>query len=436
MSVRELFRRKLGKAVVSPSGSLQDDLMRRLARREFMHFIPSRFNIYYLGALAVAGVTAGLLIFGTPRTNHQKVNDKNVINADSATSRVITIETASPVIQKQNETEEKAGSIAEESGKGDLAPLHDTMKVAKNRGEVNEAAISGVMDSIKSKGFFEPSQKGSMKLQDSYKNGQSLFEMSVTKGCAPLRIHFTSDAGPADSCRWTFGDGGYSVETNPDWIYDVDGEYKVTLQVFRKDGYRAASSVQVTVYPKPEARFEISPQQAVIPDDRIRFLNYSSDAVRYRWDFGDGDTSNLFEPVHKYDEYSNYNVRLVAYSEWGCADSLTVKNAFSDSKYFIEFPNAFIPNAGGSTGGLYSSKSDEGAQVFHPVYSGVAEYQLKIFSKLGVLIFESNDINTGWDGYYKGQLCNAGVYIWKVRGAFINGEPFVNMGDVTLLGNQ
>jgi len=49
------------------------------------------------------------------------------------------------------------------------------------------------------------------------------------------------------------------------------------------------------------------------------------------------------------------------------------------------------------------------------------------------LIFETNDINIGWDGYFKGQLSNPGVYIWKVRGNFRNGEPFTKMGDVTLL---
>jgi hypothetical protein len=110
-------------------------------------------------------------------------------------------------------------------------------------------------------------------------------------------------------------------------------------------------------------------------------------------------------------------------------------NAFTGSEYFIEFPNAFIPNMQGPSGGYYSSKSDEDAQVFHPVSSGVADYQFKVFSKLGILIFESSDINIGWDGYFKGQLCEPGVYIWKVRGNFRNGEPFTRMGDITLLKN-
>ena len=53
---------------------------------------------------------------------------------------------------------------------------------------------------------------------------------------------------------------------------------------------------------------------------------------------------NMFEPLHRYAKSGNYNVRLNVYSEYGCTDSLIVFNAFSGSEFFIDFPNAFIPN--------------------------------------------------------------------------------------------
>jgi len=189
----------------------------------------------------------------------------------------------------------------------------------------------------------------------------------------------------------------------------------------------------INVFPRPKARFEIEPQSPIIPDDQIRFVNYSMDGVRYRWEFGDGKVSEALEPEHKYSRYGSYNVRLIVWSEQGCTDSLILTDAFAGSGCYISFPNAFIPNPDGPSGGSYSTKSDEAAQIFHPVTSGVSDYQLRIFSKAGLPIFESNDINTGWDGYHKGQLCETGVYIWKVRGTYKNGEPFVKMGDITLL---
>jgi hypothetical protein len=50
-----------------------------------------------------------------------------------------------------------------------------------------------------------------------------------------------------------------------------------------------------------------------------------------------------------------------------------------------------------------------------------------------VLIFESNDINVGWDGYYKNKLVKQGVYVWIVEGKYSNGRPFNKSGDVTVL---
>ncbi len=38
-----------------------------------------------------------------------------------------------------------------------------------------------------------------------------------------------------------------------------------------------------------------------------------------------------------------------------------------------------------------------------------------IFNRNGIRLFESNDINTGWDGSYKGEMVTEGVYVYKIR---------------------
>ena len=250
-----------------------------------------------------------------------------------------------------------------------------------------------------------------------------------------MKVLFTSSSQEYDSCKWTFGDGGYSYKKSPEWIFDVEGEYEVYLQIFDSEGLYSTSSSIIVVYPKPEARFEIVAGNKINTEGEISFINYSADAVKFRWDFGDGNTSELYQPKHTYRRSGNYNISLVATSENGCSDTLIISNAYTGSGYFINFPNAFIPNPGGPSSGYYSATSDETAHIFHPVFSGISDYQLRIFNKHGVLLFESNDINVGWDGYYKGQLSGQGVYIWKVRGSFINGEQFTKMGDLTLLRN-
>lgn len=431
IELRELFRNKLENAEIVPDPSVNSRLMKKLARQEFMTFNPARFNVYYLAGIVAAGIVATLLLLtsesGTSVLPPEPVKDlKTVVEEKPAVSSIIE----DAVITENKEVAGKQGS-SKASGISTVAQTPVNVHRDSESKSAEPVRAERIPSAVTSD-MLKKDQEGD-KLINTVKSSGNLFVSSVTEGCVPLKVRFISTATDADSYRWTFGDGGESNEKTPEWIFDLDGEYKVTLEVFSGDRLTGTSTEIIKVRPRPVANFEVSPEQAVIPDDVIRYINYSTDAVRYLWDFGDGNHSELFEPQHRYDKYGQYDVKLTAINEYGCSDSVLVLNAFAGSKYFIEFPNAFIPNPDGPSAGLYSSKSDEMAEVFHPVYTGVTEYQLKIFSKMGILIFESNDINIGWDGYINGQLSNTGVYIWKVRGKYRNGETFTKMGDVTLL---
>ena len=434
ISVRDLFRKKLEYAEIIPDAAVKSVLMSRVARKEFMQFNPARINIYYIGGIIITGITASVLLFsGSHNAARQnKSTNPSTINKTDSSSYIEI-----PVVQPLR-MEPVISNVLHKNSVSSLTVSRNHKKTESDFSKTeikhqNDIPPAGINNSLSKNSLFIEAIPDKKKLQSGYKPEEFLIEPHDSAGCAPLKVHFTNNSTSYDSCRWTFGDGGYSRQRNPEWIFDVEGEYKVILDVFRNGRKLASSSSIVTVYSRPQARFEIAPEKDVATNDEMHFLNYSINAVQFRWDFGDGSVSDAFEPGHGYAKFGNYNVRLVAYSEFGCSDSVTVFNALSGSEYYINFPNAFIPNIQGPTGGFYSSKSDEAAQVFHPSFSGVSDYQLKIFSKLGIQIFETNDINIGWDGYNKGQLCEPGVYIWKVRLKFRNGEPFTKMGDVTLL---
>jgi PKD repeat protein len=434
-NLQELFRNKLENAEITPDPTVGAKLMRKLALREFLHFNPIRFNVYYLGGIIAAAVAAIALLTTAPGRDERHL-PQNIQNELPVSNSTEANKPAEPKVTVSNEP----AKTGKEQASSPVA--RKTVKKAPNvtivlppPGSISKTEIPSktVNESLKEESLFTRTYNRKPKLQERFAQGKPISISSVSEGCAPLKVQFHNRIAEYDSCLWTFGDGGSSVNKDPEWIYDIEGEYKVVLNAWGPGGLIATSSAVISVYSKPAARFEILPEKVVIPDDQVRFQNYSSDAVSYLWSFGDGSTSEQFEPLHRYEKYGRYNVSLKVTSENACTDSLMVSNAFSGSAYFIDFPNAFIPNAGGPSGGAYSIKSDELATVFHPSYSGVSEYQLKIFSKMGVLLFETNDINVGWDGYYKGQLCNVGVYIWKVRGNFSNGESFTRMGDITLL---
>ena len=66
-------------------------------------------------------------------------------------------------------------------------------------------------------------------------------------------------------------------------------------------------------------------------------------------------------------------------------------------------PMIFVPNS-------FSPNGDGINDVFTPVSANLTEYNMIIFDRWGEIIFVSNDVNKGWDGTYKGQYCQTGVY--------------------------
>lgn len=71
---------------------------------------------------------------------------------------------------------------------------------------------------------------------------------------------------------------------------------------------------------------------------------------------------------------------------------------------FIKVPTTFTPNGDGVNDVIYAKGW------------GVKELiEFKIFNRWGELIFISNDIEIGWDGYYKGILQNNDIYVYKIQ---------------------
>jgi hypothetical protein len=126
---------------------------------------------------------------------------------------------------------------------------------------------------------------------------------------------------------------------------------------------------------------------------------------------------------------------LTVKSSEGCVDSsifpTPVHVKYEVGK--IEFPNAFVWNRTGPTGGFWQDGTIDD-RVFRPHFVNVIEYNLKIFNRWGVLIYESNNLQKGWDGYFgNGNLALEGVYVWRAVGRFADGRYFDEIGDVTFL---
>ena len=173
----------------------------------------------------------------------------------------------------------------------------------------------------------------------------------------------------------------------------------------------------------------------MLPNQPVQFFNSSLNGNTYIWDFGDGTYTSDLNPVHQYTKEGIYDVKLIAYSQQMCVDSIIKMQAIEVSGAGeIRFPNAFIATAASPADGSYPVPDDVN-NVFHPIWHGVKEYDLWIFNRWGEQLFHSTDVNVGWNGKYGNDGKNLGqdVYFWKSKGTFQNGTPFKIAGDVTLI---
>jgi gliding motility-associated-like protein len=256
--------------------------------------------------------------------------------------------------------------------------------------------------------------------------------------CAPGAMLFidSSLAGdpndPISSWNWNFGDGTSSSQQNPAHSYNQPGTYLVSLTVNTSDGCTNNNSLTpltVTGIPSPNAAFSVNATNLELPNDILILNNQSTGANGYKWAFGDGATSSLINPQYLYTMVGVFQIQLIAMAANGCLDTAyTTITTDAD----VIFPNAFTPNIDMAPGGFYAVGSLDN-DVFFPYTSGVVEYKLEIFDRWGEKIFQSSDIKQGWDGYYKGILCQQEVYIWKAYVKLNNGKVFNKNGNVTLL---
>jgi len=258
------------------------------------------------------------------------------------------------------------------------------------------------------------------------------FSYDPAAGCAPLTVSFTNLSKFADPSTyfWKFGDKqGTSHAVNPSYTYYESGSYSVTLAATNVlgDTVRLTKPLIITVYDKPNAQFALKPAVIYIPGGKLFTDNQSLGASAYEWSFGDGATSTEFQPEHVYKTDGIFDVTLIASSAQNCSDTTTVKEAVRVIKGGqILVPNAFSPSLGGPGG---SGQND----IFLPLMRGVTSFHMMVFNRWGEMLFETTNPEAGWDGYYRGKLCQQDVYVYKIVAKYDNGETITKVGDINLI---
>ena len=211
-----------------------------------------------------------------------------------------------------------------------------------------------------------------------------------------------------DQVRWSTGASTPSINVNSAGTYWA----QVTQQ-----NCRFSDSLKVTLNAVPTVN--LGPDTLICDDKPFVLQANGSGNAQLLW--SDGSTGKSLAATLA----GTYWVRA---SNGRCADTDSMTLSLRECVVFKTFtPNAFSPD-GNSTNETFRPYLNENVRV--------TAYEIQVFDRWGSQAFRSTDINTGWDGFIRGQKAPQGVYIYWFRIEYVDdkgpGNALVR-GEVTLL---
>ena len=134
----------------------------------------------------------------------------------------------------------------------------------------------------------------------------------------------------------------------------------------------------------------------------------------------DGSVSTQFSNILNMPEYGIFQGSFWVTSLNNCTDTIEYSVFVKDSMT-LYVPNAFTPNGDGIN------------DVFKALGTLVKTFQLLIFDRWGNLIYESESLGRGWDGFYKGEKVMNGVYVWKIYATDFYDLEHILIGHVSVI---
>lgn len=170
----------------------------------------------------------------------------------------------------------------------------------------------------------------------------------------------------------------------------------------------------------------------------IVFSDQSTNAIAWQWIF-EGSTSPYTsnipnpEPIC-YSTPGTYNVQLITTNSLGNTDTLLKENYISvfndcDNSLIIEpkdvilFSNAFTPNNDNLNETFFTIKHTE---QINSIY-------ISVYNRWGEKIFTTQLLSDIWDGTYKGEPCEMGIYVYSANIHLKNGNQQTFKGNITLI---
>jgi len=197
-------------------------------------------------------------------------------------------------------------------------------------------------------------------------------------------------------------------QDSPEIYLKEDGEYCV--EVSDANGNIETSCIDIEVLPVPEVN--LGKDLVSYPDKGI-VLDAGTPNCFYTWSTG--------EITQKISVNTEGIYWVEVNNEFNCTAKDSIEVGFVEDYPFVGLPKAFSPNGDGHNDKLFIRGSD------------FKEATLIIYNRLGQKLFETKSINTGWDGFFKGEMQDIDVYIYVLEVTYLDGRSILKKGNVALL---
>jgi gliding motility-associated-like protein len=198
-----------------------------------------------------------------------------------------------------------------------------------------------------------------------------------------------------DFSNYTWNNGnGVTVQNQPvfSFSYSAEGNYNVQLSATDRFCGPVSTSETTKIYLVPS--FNVGDDQILCPGITIEIGVNPVVGYSYLWNTGATDSKTITGAL------SN-TYRLVANNN-GCIGQDEVFVKVLDN-CLIKVPGAFTPNSDGLNDNLKAINADL-----------ATNFLMRVYNRMGQLVFSSSNPLYGWDGTYKGVLCESGTYVWQL----------------------
>jgi len=265
-------------------------------------------------------------------------------------------------------------------------------------------------------------------------NATPVADFTITStGCAKDFVSFTGLPNAMNTYNWNFGEpssgsNNTSSIQSTQHLYAASGSYNVVLNITSPQGCNGTITKPVSL-------------QATLLNPIVKLTDSSINSLTFSWlavigatgyqvsiDNGttfvtpSSGTTGLTHTVSGLQPNQTITLIVKALGAIVCQNvtgSAIGSTQYPDVGVFV--PNTFTPNGDG--------KND----VLKVYGNYIQKLNMQIYNQWGERIFETNDVTSGWDGRYKGQMQPVGVYIYVVSVTMPDGKTVNKRGTINLI---